>query len=75
MDMTTLQSQIARGIAVASSCPSSSIIGRSKLSQGAHSQAWLSGNNTDQWHGSAFSLFAGSVLSCKSFEFLRCCIV
>ncbi|XP_024372152.1 aspartate aminotransferase isoform X1 [Physcomitrium patens] len=57
--MTTLQSQIARGIAVASSCPSSSIIGRSKLSQGAHSQAWLSGNNTDQWHGSAFSLFAG----------------
>lgn len=58
--MTTLQSQLARGTAVASS---SSFVGnRSRACEGALSQAWFPGNASEQWHGSAHKLFSGFVI-------------
>jgi hypothetical protein len=58
--MATLQSQLAKGTAIASPCPLSAIKDRTRVSQGALSQAWFTGNSTEQWHSSAYNLFAGS---------------
>lgn len=55
MDMTTLQSQLMNGTALASSCP----LSKARVSQGALSQAWFTGNHSEQWHSSAFTLSTG----------------